>query len=101
MRRVILDGRNGPQADLRLRDKQTGHLHARLAEYEEEGICARLAEGAVQAGFPGLTGEQAACRLAEQGVFALAEEGGVRFLIGPEVSFEDLDYVQSAAAKLL
>lgn len=101
MRCVILDGRNGPQTDMTRRDKLAGHLHARLAEYEEEGIRPQLEEGGVRAGISGLSGRQAAALLAEHGVFALAEGDCVRFLMGPGVSFEDLDYVQGVAAKLL
>lgn len=101
MRCVALDGRNGPLIEEDLRNKLAGHLHARLAEYGEEGVRVSMTDGTVLVGFPGRSGQQAACLLEEQGVFALAEEERVRFLIGPGVSFEDLDYVQSAAAELL
>ena len=102
MRQVILDGRNGLCADERLRDKLAGHLNARLAEYEEDGIRPeRKGPGEVLARFDGTPGEQAVRRLAASGVIALAEGDAVRFLIGPDVSFEDLDHVQAAAAELL
>jgi hypothetical protein len=102
MRQVILDGRDGPCDHEILRDKLAGHLHARLAEYEEDGICPALAgPGDVLARFDGLTGRQAADRLAQLGVYALPEGDSVRFRIGPRVTFEDLDYVQAAAAELL
>lgn len=96
-----MDGRNGPQSDLRLRAKLTEHLYVRLAEYEEEGVRAAREEGAVLARLPGMDGAQAARCLEERGIFARTEGENVRFLIGPEVSFEDLDYVQGVAAKLL
>ena len=102
MRQMSLDGRDGLCADGILRDKLAGHLCARLNEYEEDGIQARMAgPGEVLARFDGMTGEQAVCALTRQGIFALAVGDAVRFVIGPEVCFEDLDYVQSAAAQLL
>lgn len=102
MRQVILDGRDGAQLDGRLREKLAGHLRARLAEYAEEGIAAlQDGPGTVRACFPGLTGEQAARALDEQGVYAIADGEAVRFLMGPDTRFEDLDYVQAAAAGLL
>ena len=102
MRYVVLDGRDGPHPDERLRNKLAGHLNARLEEYAGEGISARVEDpSVVSASFAGTDGAAAVQRLAQSGV--AAEEAGerVRFIIGPTVSFEDLDYVQSAAAKLL
>ena len=102
MRRVILDGRDGPHPDGRQRDKLAGHLHARLMEYADEGISALVdGPGAVSARFEGVDGRTAARRLSEAGVSARSEGERVRFLMGPDTSFEDLDYVQAAAAGLL
>lgn len=102
MRQVELDGRNGPCTDAALRDKLAGHLWARLKEYEEDGIQARLAgPGEVLARVDGMGGEQAVQALARQGVRALTQGDAVRFVIGPAVRFEDLDYVQSVVAELL
>lgn len=102
MRTVILDGRHGPHADPYRRDKLAGHLHARLAEYAEDGISPSVeGPGAVSAQFDGVDGGDAVRRLAKAGVFARAEGERVRFLMGPDTSFEDLDYVQAAAAGLL
>lgn len=102
MRQVDLDGRNGLCADAALRDKLAGHLHARLNEYKEDGIQARLAgSGEVLARFVGMSGARVVHALARRGICALPEGDSVRFVIGPEVRFEDLDYVQSAAAELL
>jgi hypothetical protein len=102
MRQVILDGRDGACENQLLRDKLAGHLHARLAEYAEDGISPTLlGSGEVLAQFDGLTGSQATERLARLGVYALAEDASVLFRIGSRVTFEDLDYVQSAAAQLL
>lgn len=102
MRQVILDGRDGPCGNEMLRDRLAGHLHARLAEYAEDGIHpAQLGPGEILARFDGLTGRQAAERLARLGVYALVEGNSVRFRVGPCVTFEDLDYVQAAAAGLL
>lgn len=97
MRTVILDGRAGLQGDAALCEKL-----ARLDEYREEGIDARPDEpGTVLARFAGRTGEQIRRGLEGAGVSVLTAGDGVRFLIGPDVTFEDLDYVQSAAAGLL
>ena len=102
VRQVILDGRTGPLEDVPLRDKLTGHLLARLNEYEQEGISARPdGPGTVLARLGALSGDQAVRALAGQGVLALAAGDRVRFLVGPGVGFEDLDYVQAAAAGLL
>jgi hypothetical protein len=102
MRQVRLDGRDGPCENEVLRDKLAGHLNARLLEYEEDGIHPALSgPGEVLAQFDGQTGGQAAERLAALGVYALTEGDMVRFCIGPNVTFEDLDYVQAAAAQLL
>lgn len=48
-----------------------------------------------------MSGEQAVRALADQGVQALAAGERVRFLIGSEVCFEDLDYVQACSRSLL
>ena len=102
MRKVILDGRDGPHPDERLRDKLAGHLNARLTEYAKEGISSFVeAPGVVLARFSGADGEDAVRQLALSGVATEAAGERVRFVIGPTVTFEDLDYVQSAAANLL
>lgn len=102
MRTVILDGRNGVCEVVPLRDKLAGHLRARLAEYEEEGISSRVGSpGVVWARFPGLDGAEAAKALGKAGVTVSFEGEWVRFVIGPETAFEELDYVQAAAAELL
>lgn len=101
MREVYLDGRRGPLEDEALKRRLAGHLRARLAEYAEEGIRARLEGGDVLAAFPGFSGAEAADFLAERGVFALPDGEEVRFRPGPGVSFEALDYVQAAAAEML
>lgn len=102
MRQVVLDGRLGLLPGGVLRDKLAGHLLARLTEYSAEGMDARAdGPGTVLLRIAGRTGEQTVRALAGQGVFALAAGDGVRFLIGPDVTFEDLDYVQGAAAALL
>lgn len=102
MRQVILDGRNGSCADPRLRDKLTGHLNARLAEYEEDGLFPiPTGPGELHARFDGLSGLQAARQMEQRGVYVRAEGDYVCFLVGPDVTFEDLDYVQSVAAGLL
>lgn len=101
MRTVKLNGRDGVCPAPR-RDKLAGHLNARLAEYGEEGISSRVdSPGVVWASFPGLSGQEAADRLARAGVLACGDGEGVRFVMGGETSFEDLDYVQAAAAGLL
>ena len=85
-----------------LREQMTRHLLARLNEYEPEGMTARPdGPGTVLAQIGQMSGEQAVRALADQGVQALAAGERVRFLIGSEVCFEDLDYVQAAAAALL
>lgn len=102
MRTVILDGRAGLQTDAGLRDKLAAHLLARLDEYREEGLAARPdGPGTILARFPEQSGEQIRRGLARSGVAVLTAGEGVRFLIGPDVTFEALDYVQSAAAELL
>ena len=102
MRQVILDGQTGPMEDAALREKLTGHLLARLNEYEQEGIAARQdGPGMVLAQIGRLSGEQVVRALSGQGVLARAAGDRVRFLIGPGVTFEDLDYVQAVAAGLL
>lgn len=99
---VILDGRSGSCSAVPRRDKLAGHLKARLAEYEEDGISSRIDyPGTVCARFDGMSGDEAARRLAEQGVWVCPAGAEVRFVVGPDTSFEDLDYVQSAAAKML
>ena len=100
MRVVYLDGRGGICPPPR-GDKLAGHLNARLEEYREEGISSRVEDtGRVTAAFSGLTGEEAAGKLRCAGVYACPCGDGVRFVMGAETTFEDLDYVQSAAALL-
>ena len=102
MRKVMLDGRNGPHPDALRRDKLTGHLNARFMEYAGEGISSFVEEpGVVSARFAGTESRAAVRRLEEAGVTAVAAGERVRFVVGPETSFEDLDYVQAAAAGLL
>lgn len=102
MRTVILDGRDGVNAAVPLRDKLAEHLSARLAEYEEEGIYSRVdSPGVVIARFPGSSGAEAAKELSKAGVAASFQGEWVKFVIGPETAFEELDYVQAAAAELL
>ena len=86
MRQVVLNGTTAPLEDAALR----------------EGMTARPdGPGTVLAQIGQMSGEQAVRALADQGVQALAAGERVRFLIGSEVCFEDLDYVQAAAAALL
>ena len=102
MRTVILDGRGGLCPEDRRREKLAGHLNARLEEYVEEGIRSLIeGSGTVTAHFAGLDGAAVVQRLAEAGVFARAAGERVRFLMGADTTFEDLDYVQAAAAELL
>lgn len=102
MRTVILDGRDGVCAAVPLRDKLAGHLNARLLEYEQDGIASRVDSlGTVLARFPGQDGAEAAEKLEKAGVFPSSEGEWVKFVIGPKTSFEELDYVQAAAAELL
>ena len=102
MRQVVLNGTTAPLEDAALREQMTRHLLARLNEYEPEGMTARPdGPGTVLAQIGQMYGEQAVRALADQGVQALAAGERVRFLIGSEVCFEDLDYVQAAAAALL
>lgn len=100
MRTVWLDGRDGVCPSPR-GEKLAGHLNARLEEYREEGISSRVSgHGAVTAVFAGRTGAEAAGELRRAGVFACPDGDGVRFVMGRETTFEELDYVQAAAATL-
>ena len=101
MRTVILDGREGRMHPCPLRDKLAGHLNARLMEYEGDGIVSRTEDGVITARIGKLNGQAAVTALAETGVYACPYGGEVRFLIGPHTVFEELDYVQAAAAGLL
>lgn len=102
MRKVMLDGRAGIRSDASAREKLAAHLLARLDEYREEGLIACPdGPGTILARFPEQSGEQVRQSLARSGVAVLTAGEGIRFLIGPDVTFEDLDYVQSAAAELL
>lgn len=107
MRTVILDRAHpdysGAQADEGLRRRLAGHLAARLREYNGEGIEDVTAggDGVVSARIGGLSGEEAARRLRKRGVFCEAAGEYAAFAVGERTSFEELDYVQAAAAELL
>lgn len=107
MRTVILDrahpGYGGPQRDERLRRRLAGHLAARLREYEEEGIGPVFAndDGLVTAVIGGRSGSEAADALRARNVFCESDGEQVVFAIGAHTCFEELDYVQAAAAELL
>lgn len=91
------------QPNARLLRRLTGHLAARLEEYSQEGITQVeiLADGLVSAHIAGLEAPAAREALAGQRVYCQAQGRAVLFHIGAGVSFEDLDYVQAAAANLL
>lgn len=107
MRTVILDrahaGYGGPQADERLRRRLAGHLAARLREYGGEGIeeVTLSGDGVVSARIGRLSGEEARARLRELGVLCEAAGERTAFAVGAHTCFEELDYVQAAAAELL
>lgn len=101
MRQVRLDGTRPMEAGP-LRDKLTGHLLARLREYGEEGITARLlSPGRVSLSVAGHSPAAVLSALEERGVYGRMGEEGAELIPGEGVSFEDLDYVQGAAAALL
>lgn len=107
MRTVILDrthpGYGGPQRDERLRRRLAGHLTARLREYEGEGIerVSMTGDGLVTAVIAGWPGAKAADALRARNVFCESDGEQVVFAIGAHTCFEELDYVQAAAAELL
>ena len=102
MRKVYLDGRFGPHPDAELAARLARHLFERLREYEEDGIHPTAAgAGEVWARIDGLPARFARQRLEQAGVFTQAGPEGLRLLVGPGLTFEDIDYVQSAAAGLL
>ena len=102
MRRVYLDGRFGPHPDAGLAARLALHLLERLREYEEDGIHpAGAGAGEVCFRVDGMPARLARQRLEQMGVYSQTGPEGVRLLIGPGLSFEDIDYVQSAAAALL
>ena len=126
MRTVNLEGpaRKGGQAltgepaeVLRMK-KLTGHLWARLMELEEDGLRMlsptdpkTAGEWTVWVDFPGRDSREMVrrlrerwgvlCRLGSYGWEGRPPQEAVRFELGPENSFEEMDYVQDAVYKLL
>ena len=111
MRRVTLEHAapaEGAEAECRVK-KLTGHLWARLMELEEDGLRvlsptdAQAGAGMVLAAVPGRDGQEFVRRLRRDwGVLcAGTPQGAVCFYLGPEHSFEELDYVQDVVYKLL
>ena len=111
-------------AALRHREERlTGHLIARLCEYEEDGLRVvgtkdeKKQVGVVSVDFLGK--DNAACAYRLERDFGIQTrcglhcaplahktlgtypQGTVRFSVGPFASFEDIDYVQGAVAELL
>lgn len=109
---------------LRERERRlTGHLIARLREYEEDGLRvlgtgdARKQVGVVSVDFLTMDNAEAAYRLdSTYGIqtrcglhcaplahktLGTFPKGTVRFSIGPFTTFEDIDYVQGAVGELL
>ena len=112
------------QAALRRREQRlTGHLIARLAEYEEDGLRVlgtrdeKKQVGVVSVDFVGRDNAQCAYRLERDfGIqtrcglhcaplahktLGTYPQGTVRFSVGPFTAFEDIDYVQGAVAEIL
>lgn len=98
----------GPEEARRVQ-KLTGHLWARLMELEEDGLRVlspagpKEGAGVVLVQVPGGDGGGAVRRLRERyGVACTVYgQGTVRFALGPDTSFEELDYVQDAVYRLL
>ena len=111
-------------AALRHREERlTGHLIARLCEYEEDGLRVlgtkdeKKHVGVVVVDFLGKDNAACAYRLEQDfGIqtrcglhcaplahktLGTYPQGTVRFSVGPFTSFEDIDYVQGAVAELL
>lgn len=97
----------GPEETVRLQ-KRTGHLWARLMELEEDGLRVlsptdpKEGAGVVWADIPG--GDTAALvrALRERWhVLCRLEGGAACFALGPDTTFEELDYVQDAVYKQL
>lgn len=108
---------------LRKREKALGgHLWARLSEYEGEGLRvpgppAEGRVGVVSVDFTGRDNGEMAARLeAEWGIetrcglhcapwghqtLGTYPQGMVRFSVGPDTTFEDIDYVQGAVGRLV
>ena len=89
--------------DVRRLRRLTGHLAARLGEYNQDGIDSVeiLGDGIVSARIAGLEAPAARELLARQRVYCQVQGDRLRFYIGAAITFEDLDYVQAAAASLL
>ena len=112
------------EAALRHREERlTGHLIARLAEYEEDGLRVlgtkdeKKQVGVVSVDF--LEKDNAECAYRLERDFGIQTrcglhcaplahktlgtypQGTVRFSVGPFTSFEDIDYVQGAVAEIL
>ena len=111
MRRVELEHAapvNGPEAAVRVQ-KLTGHLWARLMELEEDGLRVlsptdpKAGRGEVRVQFPAGEGRTAVQRLGERyGVRCTAgAQDDVCFALGPDTTFEALDYVQDAVYRYL
>lgn len=89
--------------------KLTGHLWARLMELEEDGLRVlsptdpKAGSGEVRVQFPAGEGRTAVQRLGERyGVRCTAgAQGDVCFALGPDTTFEALDYVQDAVYRYL
>lgn len=111
-------------AALRHREERlTGHLIARLAEYEEDGLRVlgtreeKKQVGVVSVDFLGRDNAECAYRLErDYGIqtrcglhcaplthktLGTYPQGTVRFSVGPFTRFEDIDYVQGAVAEIL
>ena len=88
--------------------KLTGHLWARLMELEEDGLRVlfptdpREGAGVVLADLPGGDTEALVRELRDRWqVLCRWENGAARFELGPDTTFEELDYVQDAVYRLL
>lgn len=97
----------GPEEALGVQ-KRTGHLWARLMELEEDGLRVlsptdpKDGAGQVRADVP--NGDTAGLVRALQErwhVLCRLEGGAVCFTLGPDTTFEELDYVQDAVYRYL
>ena len=108
----------GDPAEVLRMKKLTGHLWARLMELEEDGLQMisptdpKAADvWTVWVAFPGRNNREMVrrlredwgvlCQLGSYGVKGHFPQEAVCFDLGPENSFEEMDYVQDAVYKLL
>lgn len=104
MRKVCLISASAPSSRGDTEKRLTGHLLARMRELEEIGLTVAVSEGVVTIRFSGRDNGEAAGWLERKRRIMTAYDAVqdlIRMQVTCAVTFEDLDYVQSAVMELL